>query len=335
MDDIKNIIDKYVENILSLDNVVGVGQGYKEVGGRKTNEECVVVLVESKVDAQNLTDGHIIPQSLEDKKTDVIEVGKVELLANDDKMRITKLRPAQPGVSIGHYKITAGTFGAVVKDKKTGEPLILSNNHVLANITNGSDGRASKGDPILQPGSYDGGNEQEDVIAYLERFIPIYNDQPPACPLMSGFNQVLKGLGRLIGAPYEVKRSSINNKVDCAVAKPKDPDLIDPEILGIGEVAGIAEPELKMLVKKSGRTSGLTSAKIKAVNATIKVQLSAEESAVFTDQIITEPFSKPGDSGSLVVNKDNEAVGLLFAGSDKSTICNKINNVLTALNITF
>jgi hypothetical protein len=36
------------------------------------------------------------------------------------------------GVSIGHYKGTAGTAGCLVKDKKTGEILILSNAHVLA-----------------------------------------------------------------------------------------------------------------------------------------------------------------------------------------------------------
>ncbi|WP_018248300.1 chymotrypsin family serine protease [Orenia marismortui] len=335
MGDIREIINKYLDNILSLDNVVGVGQGYKEVGGKRTDEECVVVLVESKVGITDLDEQHLIPQTIGDKKTDVIEVGKVELLSNNDKVRVTKLRPAQPGISIGHYKITAGTFGAVVKDNKTGEPLILSNNHVLANITNGNDGRSKKGDPILQPGSYDSGNEEEDTIAHLERFIPIYNDQPPTCPLMFGLNRLLKGFSKVIGAPYEVKPSAVENKVDCAVAKPKSPNLIDTEILGIGEVQGISEPELRMLVRKSGRTSGVTSARIKAVNATIKVQLSESESAVFTDQIITDPFSKPGDSGSLVLNEKNEAVGLLFAGSEKSTICNKIKNVLEALKITF
>ncbi len=333
MKDFKRIIDKYLDRILSLDNVVGVGQGYKEVGGKKTDEECVVVLVESKVDSNSLDKGNLIPQSIDNRKTDVVEVGKVELLNNNNQTRVTRLRPAQPGVSVGHYKITAGTFGAVVKDKKTGEPLILSNNHVLANITNGSDGKAEKGDPILQPGSYDGGDEESDVIAHLERFIPIYNNQPPSCPLMFGLSKILKGVSNLVGSPYEVRPSTIENKVDCAVAKPNNPELITSEILGIGEVRGIKEPELKMLVRKSGRTSGLTTARIKALNATIKVQLSASETAVFTDQIITEPFSKPGDSGSLVVDKDNNAIGLLFAGSEKSTICNKINNVLDALKI--
>ncbi|GAB6099744.1 hypothetical protein JCM16358_16230 [Halanaerocella petrolearia] len=332
MSNIKDIIDKYKQEIFSLDNVVGVGHGYKEVNGQQTEEDCIVVLVEEKLTADELNDEHIVPQNIEEKKTDVIEVGKVELLGTSDQVRTTKLRPAQPGVSIGHYKITAGTFGAVVKDSKTGEPLILSNNHVLANITNGQDGKAQIGDKILQPGSYDGG-EEDDVIGHLERFIPLYDSKPPRCPIMSGFRRLIKGFGNLFNVPYEMQPMAVENKVDCAVAKPKSPDLIKPEILGIGEVVGTTKPQLGMLVKKSGRTSGLTKAKIKAVNATIEVQLTASQSAIFTDQIITEPFSQPGDSGALVVDKQNKAVGLLFAGSNKSTICNKINNVLNTLQV--
>ena len=73
-----------------------------------------------------------------------------------------------PGISIGHYSITAGTFGAVVRDAATNARLILSNNHVLANSNSGS-----KGDTILQPGRYDGGKDPQDRIAELERFVTI------------------------------------------------------------------------------------------------------------------------------------------------------------------
>ena len=110
----------------------------------------------------------IVPKSIADADTDVIEVGDVRALARTERMR-----PVRPGSSIGHYKVTAGTFGAVVYDIKTGEPLILSNNHVLANSTCGKDGRAKIGDPILQPGRHDSGREPHDVIGHLYRFVPI------------------------------------------------------------------------------------------------------------------------------------------------------------------
>jgi predicted amino acid-binding ACT domain protein len=88
-----------------------------------------------------------------------------------------------------------------------------------------------------------------------------------------------------------------------------------------------------MRIIKSGRTSGITKSKIRALNATVEVNVTATEKAVFNDQIIAEPFSKAGDSGSLVLNTHNQAVGLLFAGSDKSTICNRITNVLDELQV--
>jgi len=333
MTDIKQIINKYKHNIFSLQNVVGVGCGYKRVNGRKTEEKCIVVLVNNKVEEKKLNDNHLVPQNIEEQKTDVIEIGEVELLTRREKVRTNRLRPAQPGVSLGHYKITAGTFGAVVKDKETEKPLILSNNHVLANITNGKDGRAKKGDKILQPGSYDGG-EEEDIIGYLDRFVPIYERKPINCPLILGFKRVLNGMGKLFDQAYELKPALVENKVDCALAEPKNPELITSEILDIGELKGTVKPELGMKVWKSGRTSGVTTSRIKAVNVSIKVQLSPSSEAVFTDQIVMEPFSKPGDSGAVVVNKENKAVGLLFAGSKKSTICNNIHNVEEALEIT-
>ena len=335
MDKIKRIIEKYKEKIFELDNVVGVGCGYKQVQNRLTDEESIVVLVEQKLSEEELPQEHIVPQNIEEHQTDVIEVGKVELLGAGDQVRTTELRPAQPGVSIGHYKITAGTFGAVVKDKRTEEKLILSNNHVLANISDGKDGRAQRGDQILQPGSYDGGSENESVIGHLERFIPVYDQRANNCPCITGMEKVVGGLGSMFNLPYRVKPIILENKVDCAVAKPTSEDLITDEILGIGVVTDIAEAKPGMKVKKSGRTSGITTARVKAINATINVQLSEEEAALFTDQIITEPFSQPGDSGALVVNRRNQAVGLLFAGSQKSSVCNNIDNVIRALEITF
>jgi len=43
--------------------------------------------------------------------------------------------------------------------------------------------------------------------------------------------------------------------------------------------------------------------------------------------------SAGGDSGSLVLDEENRAVGLLFAGSEKYTIINQINHVLDQLGV--
>lgn len=44
-------------------------------------------------------------------------------------------------------------------------------------------------------------------------------------------------------------------------------------------------------------------------------------------------MSQGGDSGSAVLNMDKQVVGLLFAGSDTTTIMNPIQLVLEALQV--
>ena len=51
------------------------------------------------------------------------------------------------------------------------------------------------------------------------------------------------------------------------------------------------------------------------------------------NQIITNAMSESGDSGSILLNNSNKAVGLLFAGSNSYSIFNHISAVLKTLNI--
>jgi len=50
---------------------------------------------------------------------------------------------------------------------------------------------------------------------------------------------------------------------------------------------------------------------------------------------VDAPFSKPGDSGSLVVNPDGHPIGLLFAGTrdGRYSYANPIADVLRELDI--
>ena len=330
----KKVIDRYKNSLLKRENVIGVGYGRKEKRGKKTDEDAVVILVKKKLPERKLNKRDIVPQEIQNCKTDVIEIGEINFFQE----RTVKLRPAQPGVSLGHYKISAGTLGAVVRDEKTGKSLILSNNHVLANLTNGRDNRSKKGDPILQPGSYDNGNNPDDIIGYLERFVPIYRGEGKSdCNIAITVEKLANFFIHLLRPNYNFKllKQGKNNIVDCAVAIPKSKELVSPRIIGIGDVKGIKEAEVEMQVQKSGRTSGLTRGKVVAVDATVSVSMSENETANFEDQFVTTPISKAGDSGSLVLDMDNNAVGLLFAGSEKATVCNRITNVMKELSIEF
>jgi hypothetical protein len=331
MRNIKRVVLQYKDSLMDKDNVVGVGIGYKIKQGKETDTPAVMVFVEKKLPKKELDKKQIIPETLGETVTDVLEVGEIRFLSE----RTKKTRPAQPGMSIGHYKTSAGTFGAVVRDASTKEPLILSNNHVLANVSNGRDNRARIGDPILQPGPYDGGN-QNDVIGHLYRFVPInLEGQATYCPIAMSMEMLLNGFLMLIKPNYrfKIEKYSFENTVDAALAKPVSPDVIIPEIMGLGRVKGIKEAKPGVEVQKSGRTSGITRGKVRAVDSFVKVVMGEDKKAVFKDQIVSEPLAKPGDSGSLVLDMENNAIGLLFAGSDRSTILNPIKLVINKLNV--
>jgi hypothetical protein len=160
------------EDLLQKANVVGVGVGLKNPE-RDGNEIAVVVLVEQKKPIAALSAEDLVPPEVNGIRTDVMEVGVIR--AQDSRGRF---RPIPCGISVGHYKVTAGTLGCIVTDRTTGEKYILSNNHVLANCND-----ALIGDPILQPASMDGGNNPADVIARLERFIALsYIEGPITAP---------------------------------------------------------------------------------------------------------------------------------------------------------
>jgi hypothetical protein len=229
----------------------------------------------------------------------ISNIGNINL-----RTRVSKNRPSSPGDSVGHQKITAGTFGAVVKD--TDSHYILSNNHVLANLNN-----CQIGDPIIQPGRIDGGKSPRDVIASLSAYMPI----------------------DFVGI----------NQIDAAIAEPYNYADILAYIPNIGRITGITSPRIGMRVVKYGRTTGYTAGIITSRNVDIKVAMNGKL-VEFEDQFEIQgllregkpiKFSQSGDSGSLIVEYEtNLAVGLLFAGNDKGiTFANPINKVLDTFDV--
>ena len=140
MNRVKTVCNGCKRNLMQKPNVVSVGCGHKVKNGKKTDEYCIVVGVTQKMHNINMGDKDIIPVRIDGVPTDVIQVGTI-VAQLDPKNRY---RPAPPGVSIGHYAITAGTFGCVVTQGNN--RYILSNNHVLAFSNEGTEG-----DNILQP----------------------------------------------------------------------------------------------------------------------------------------------------------------------------------------
>lgn len=329
-DEIAQVKEASKENLLAMKNVVGVGVGYKIQGGEQSDEFAIVVMVSRKLPLPALAPETVLPKHVEGVKIDVIEVGQLRAL----QARTDRWRPAPGGVSLGHYKITAGTFGAMVQDRNTGERLILSNNHVIANSND-----AEIGDQILQPGPIDGGSTESDTIAQLERFCPIeYTSEPGGCDIAETYARLGNSIAEIIGSSHRVNTQKTNlqavNLVDAAVAKPFNENDVLDEIIEIGTVEGTDEGFLGMSVRKSGRTTNFTTGQITLINATVDVNYGGDRTARFENQFVSGPMSQGGDSGSLLVAGDSQhAVGLLFAGSNQSTIFNPIQAVLECLEI--
>ncbi|MFN8527568.1 MAG: hypothetical protein U0670_03040 [Anaerolineae bacterium] len=250
------------DTLLAKNNVVGVGVGYKESNGVLTDEVAVVVLVQTKHPLTALAAGDVIPKQVGGVKTDVIEVGylQAQQTARDP------FRPTIPsGVSIGHYKITAGTLGTLVKDRRTGDALILSNNHVLANSNDGV-----IGDAVLQPGPLDGGKQPADVVAHLERFVRLrYTDetdtsqppvvQPPTtnppttpaqpppstangCDILSLLIAIINALAALLGSQQRVSSSQSSQTTagsQSAQAQAADAPATTPAVPTVGTAQAV------------------------------------------------------------------------------------------------
>lgn len=348
------------DTLLQKAHVVGVAVGYKDDKTADDGEPSVVVLVEQKLPLAALSASDLVPKSIDGVRTDVYEVGY--LRAYNAANPRDRYRPTVPsGVSVGHYKVTSGTLGAIVTDRSSGRKLILSNNHVLANSND-----ALAGDVILQPGAADAGHNPGDVVAQLERFVPLtyigeqLGPLPPTpdpgpdgggCLLVvvNIINAIVDALGtgqrlttvpqaagpaaQQAPTPQAMTTQTNSNTVDAAVARPVNADMFTGEIQGIGRISGIKEASLGQTVRKSGRTTGLTTGTVTLLNATVNIAYGAR-SARFTGQVITTGMSQGGDSGSLVVDgAENKAVGLLFAGSGQATIFTPIRAVLDALNV--
>lgn len=245
-----------------------------------------------------------VPDIYLDLPTCVVQGGLPTLHSNGHLPGL-RLRPAPPGGSVGHVRITSGTFGCLVRDEDDNQ-YILSCAHVL------SDGLAVPGDDIVQAGSGHGGRAPGDCIATFER----------AVPLQSGTSVADAAIARVGNSTH------VDSIVRYVNSKPQ----------GTRSLSKVG-----VLVQKSGDQTGLTHGIVVAANATIgPYSVNGVSGIYFTDAIVTTGMAQPGDSGSLLMDYQCNAVGLLFGGLLSPTTTppayvadwyNPIDTVLQALGV--
>lgn len=131
------------------------------------------------------------------------------------------------------------------------------------------------------------------------------------------------------------------NEIDAALAKPDSNSQVEPGIRGLGPVQGsLASPPLRAGVRKVGWQTGYTVGTLYYREMSFLMLFAGHGDALFVGQYGVEAddggdFAKPGDSGSVLIDGQNRAVGLVFGTSrvGKIAFANPIDPVLTYFGV--
>lgn len=219
----------------------------------------------------------------------------------------SRQRPILGGISVSPLNAPfVGTLGCFLLRKNGDSETLfaLSNNHVFADVDT-----LAKGTPIVQPGpeAPSFATDPADVFATLDTAIPIH------FPTQSN--------------------DPVTNHFDAATAVVTNSSIVQPgQIFGISnyDPTAVVSPTPGMRVVKAGRTSGKTFGTISAIHVRgVQVNYGSSPASpkiAIYDDVVTivgdnaQPFSMPGDSGSIIVDVDTgHPVALLFAGDGRST----------------
>jgi len=296
------------QELLSLAGAGFVGIAHSEAQGE------IIVFVEDEQAKQRMPrsfNGYTVRTEVTGK-IQALTTRVTEPLASVSPERRGEVSPLVGGISLSAWETDpyyAGTLGMITYDDK-----ILSNAHVIAMDPDTGD-FLDLGTDIIQPGSLDGGRGGAKV-GELEDYIPI--DFAPGAE-----NYADAAIGSIWG----------------------DADASYGEQFGEGGnywIEGWTEVSIGDTVRKSGRTTGVTTGQVIMTNYSGKVRYGDQEDyqeANFVDQIVVKQdnwsFAGAGDSGS-AVDKDGEFVGLVFATDSETgdyVIINKAEHIINGLGI--
>lgn len=311
--DRKTKIEQFRKEIEELENVVGVA--FDPDAGE------YVALVSEKVDEDRLDPSQLVANntSLSDDEHGVINVGHLRAHSLDhdasdegelefdefDPESSEKFRPVAAGAEEqpGDFRwVGTGSFLAQVTDPSKGEwseeisegdIVRLSNWHVYVGD------EFEVGRPIHQPF---GGGKVGELVGGV--------------PLEDEIN--------VDAAARTISQHDGWGTVGLDTAN-------NGEEFGRSVVENITDEHVKTKVTKSGRTTDVTTARIRLVDASVSINYGSSDNPKpirVKDCVITADLGDRGDSGSPVYLKENGALcGLYFAGSDVAGVFSQIENV--------
>lgn len=327
-----HVVRERAQGYLRLPNVTSVGVGHRMRDGKPTDELAIQFTVARKLSqpellAEGLTalpseivasDGTRVPVDVVQRSyapsyrliDDAVAKPTITPEEEHDQRR-ERLKTMVPGISISNAALSAGTLGAIVYDRATGKPYILSNWHVL----HGPGGQI--GDAVVQPGPYDDPDFQRNVVGRLERaHLGLAGDCAVASIEGRAFSPEILGLS---ATPSRAARVSLGDRV-----------------VKSGRTTGVT----RGVVARVGVTVNIDYGGGVGVQQIGGFEIRPDPNG---PPLPDGEISKPGDSGSAWMIDGNEKdiiVGLHFAGEndpdpaeEHALACN-IYSVLEKLDIT-
>ncbi|HEY9683434.1 MAG TPA: hypothetical protein V6C86_17780 [Oculatellaceae cyanobacterium] len=304
-DDVKDIFEvkrAHDQFLAKFVGVTGIYTGIKRVSGKKTGTLSIVVIVKEKKPISQLSPEQVIPAEIEGFPTDVI-VGDVPrplpLVSSPEDLKQSVL-----GINVAGLLRRPLAGGAQIVASVKGQQSIgtlgcfvkdQSNNYYF--LTN-QHAAGRPGTTVCQP------------VPYTQFAV-----------------------GTTANAIQ-------NDKIDAAIVKLNQGIDFTNYILNIGSIQGSYNLTTRdvgvAVVQKSGRSTGHTFGLVEAIDYTVT---DGNSGLTMTNQIRLESiigmpaFSTSGDSGSVIINSQNQVVGLLWGGESTTTSACPIADCLTQLGV--
>jgi hypothetical protein len=324
--------------LLGLPNVVGVGLGWKETRGRITDRPAWRVYVRRKLPSHSLRCAGLVPARVEGLATDVLPAPVSIPAASLNTVSaplapgsvISNLRGLLHDLSADRQTSGLGTLGflALVNGTRQPEVVLVSNRHVL--LAHG----AGVGQPIYRP-----------ILSLREGKFAVRADSlDPVAEILD------EGAEANYSFQYAGEEPS-DYFVDCASARvlaepgaqvysglPAHNGNREARIKGIARVHPLDVVGGRTVrVRKIGGVTGVTAGYIVDVAAPIENGGQPRRLNNIVIRGTHGPIVEPGDSGALIVNDRNEAIGLLWGRNEhdpRAAYACHIHPVLERLNIT-
>ena len=335
-------------------HVVGACTAPKTTAGRVTGQDAVVVLVDRKAPRHTLARDELVPAWIAGWPTDVVEAALQPLATGGH------LRPVCVGDAIGGESLGARCTAGLLYYLQGALYMLTAAHGVMANAADNPVGR-----PVTQPpgaGLYDrlpngelGPNQL--AIGTVERWAspfdgvtdaasirlpdsapdprrPAWGWNMPASTMLRIVDQfqAMARAGRCPPAPitgFPLHRSD----VDAAIRRDPQAHLTLDNVY-LSYITGLAQAGLGETVWKSGAKTGVTTMRVWATDLQVWTTYFGQPVALQGLIAMTCAVGgvAGGDSGAVVVNPRNKAVGMLIMGSQELGVATPIGVTLRALH---